>query len=271
MRGIGKLYRLFNVLSLDVVAGSLVSAIFFARILSVEISLWGFMSLGFSVWIIYTADHLWDAKNIPHPAATPRHRFHQRHFTVLVKLVAVAALLDVVFIYLLRRQVFEWGLVLGIVVSFYVGLHRSLKFPKEILISVLYTSGVLLPSIALTDVELSFLHYMLFVQFGVVALINLLMFSWFDREPDKRDNQRSYVTMVGDRSARMTIWILMGIEVLLIFIQMSSDLLLIPSLIIGFMGIILFVIFYFRSIFGRNDYYRLIGDGIFLVPFIFLL
>jgi len=61
-----------------------ICASFFARLLDVAILPQGLISLGLTVWIIYTADHLLDAKKFKNKMRlTERHRFHQRHFKVI--------------------------------------------------------------------------------------------------------------------------------------------------------------------------------------------
>jgi hypothetical protein len=69
-----------NILSLDVVAGAVAGALFFGEILQVQLSFSVLTALGLTVWIIYTLDHLRDAKQILNVASTDRHRFHQEHF-----------------------------------------------------------------------------------------------------------------------------------------------------------------------------------------------
>ena|SRR5688572_29933788 len=108
MRAGFQFYQYVNILSLDVAAGAVISALFFAQIFNVQIKPYGLLALGLTVWIIYTADHLRDAKKIKHRASTQRHRFHQQYFCSLTVFVGSAILLDAVTIFFIRRQVFEW-------------------------------------------------------------------------------------------------------------------------------------------------------------------
>ena len=71
---LSKAYRLINILSIDVVAGAVCSALFFARLLQVSLLPYGIISLALTVWIIYTADHLLDAKRVEGVATTRRCR-----------------------------------------------------------------------------------------------------------------------------------------------------------------------------------------------------
>jgi hypothetical protein len=264
-------YRLVNLLSIDVVAGAVISAIFFARIFQVSIRPYGLIALGLTVWIIYTTDHLRDARKITGLAATKRHRFHQVHYKKLTTLLAVAVIADIIVIFFIRQRVFEWGVVLSLVVLTYLFVHRSLAIFKEVLIAVLYTCGVLLPSVPVSNTVWHASHYLLIVQFGIVALTNLFMFSWFDREFDKQDNLNSIVMSAGEPVTRKSIWYLFVSGGLLTLLQCLWGDLTIPALILGLMGLLLLLIFLFRSNFAGNDYYRFLGDAVFFIPIIFLL
>jgi len=70
VKKLGRIYQFINVLSLDVVAGAMVSALFFARIFKVQILPWGVLALGLTVWTIYTTDHLVDAKRVNIPLSS---------------------------------------------------------------------------------------------------------------------------------------------------------------------------------------------------------
>src|SRR5882724_5927551 len=137
-------YRLLNILSLDVAAGAIVSALFFAKIFQVVILPYGMISLGLTVWIIYTADHLIDAREIKQPASTERHRFHQRYFKPLFILLIIAGGIDATQLFFIRKTVFFEGLGLAFLIVVYFLLQRHLRFLKEIIGAVLYTGGVVL-------------------------------------------------------------------------------------------------------------------------------
>jgi 4-hydroxybenzoate polyprenyltransferase len=260
-------YRLLNLLSLDVVTGAVVSALFFARVLQVEVRLVGLIALGLTVWIIYTADHLRDASKIVGKASTERHRFHQVHYKKLMILTIIALGLNVVAIFFLKPQVLEWGVVLSFVVFAYMIAQGSLKFLKEIFIAILYTCGILLLSVPVTSVKLSAVHHMLIIQFGITALANLIMFSWFDREFDQQDKRHSFVTRTGEQATRVVIWFLLVLQLTMTLVQWITDgTLLLPSLIVGCMGVCLLLIFLYRSQLEKNDYYRVLGDAVFFLP-----
>ena len=155
MKTILHIYRLLNYLSLDVACGAVVCATFFARILNVQLRLQGLASLGLTVWIIYTADHLLDAHRLKHEAASQRHRFHQRNFRMLLVIMVVAILVNLLLILFVRQPILNWGIGLLLIIMLYLALQQNLRAFKELVVALLYVAGVLLPAMSLTTVVLS--------------------------------------------------------------------------------------------------------------------
>jgi 4-hydroxybenzoate polyprenyltransferase len=258
-----------NILSLDVVAGSLVSSLFFSRIFQAGVSFYALCALALTVWIIYTIDHLRDARTFPATPSTARHRFHQKYFSVMAAFVILAMLVDFILIWFLPSRLLIAGIGLWCVVLVYLAFQRHLKFLKEIFVASLYTLGILLPSLATIGWDFQIAHLILIGKLYITALMNLLLFSLFDYAEDRKQKQHSFVTSFGPASARSGILILglfnIGSGIVLwsfnpaatfIFVAMNSVLL----------GILLF-----PSRLRCNNYYRILGDGIFLIPAFYLL
>jgi len=261
-------YRIINLLSIDVALGAICSALFFARLLEVNILSYGIISLGLSVWIIYTVDHLMDARKIKTTAATTRHQFHQQHFRMLSWITIVAVAVNVVIIFFVRKPVLIGGLVMAVFVGLYLLIHRYLNFLKEFFIAFLYTIGILLPSVSVTTLEWHAWPWAVIAQFFITALLNLILFSWFDYEKDKRDGHQSFVTVLGLRTSKIFIGVL-----LLLVVGLTADAASfgrIQVIILG-MNLILFLICLFRHYFEANDRFRLVGDIVFCIPLLYLL
>jgi 4-hydroxybenzoate polyprenyltransferase len=271
MKDVLRYYRFINILSIDIAAGAVISALYFARIFNVTVRAYGLMALALTVWIIYTADHLRDARNISRRASSERHAFHQTNFKVLLILVICAVVADAVMIFFIRRTVFLWGLGLLGFVGLYLVLQGKIYFLKEITVAVLYTAGIILPSVAVTDVNLAFSHIGLIIQFAAIAFLNLLIFSWFDRDKDSRDQQHSFVTKFGEDTTRTIIWIFVVLVIISDIVQVivwnGGMAAWIPLL----MTLVLTVIFYRASEFVQNDAYRIIGDAVFFIPALMLI
>lgn len=262
-----KFYRLLNTLSIDVMLGSISGALMFAKMLQVTLLPYGVMALALSVWIIYTIDHLLDARNVTGLASTSRHRFHQHHFKTLLTILLVAIAVVIVLLFFIRVQVLYGGLMLIGAVALYLLLHRYLKIPKEILISILYTCGVLLPSFMVTSLSFQEMPYTIVIMFMLSALTNLLVFSWYDYEKDKRDGFRSIAITIGKNRTQIMIW-LIGL-ITLVLVMLATD--RIAATIIFSVILIQLLLISFPLFFARQESYRLLGDAAFMLPLLYLL
>jgi hypothetical protein len=271
MGKIFQVYRLFNILSLDIVIGTVICALFFGKLFNVNILPFGLMALALTVWIIYTADHLLDAIAIEKEASSERHRFHQKHFTPLLVSTSIAILIDIIVIFFTRKPVLVLGFFLAIIVVIYLMLQRYLKLIKELFVAFLYTCGVLLPSASVTTIEISSFYVLIVIQFFLIALTNLLLFSWFDKEKDRADLQHSFVTISGREFTTACIYSLGGINAILTAFLLNRGFEWRAVLILGIMNIMLLAIFFFRESMRYNYNYRLFGDAVFLIPACYLL
>jgi hypothetical protein len=271
MQRLIRFYSFVNILSLDIAAGAVVSALFFSKILSVHILPYGLAALALTVWIIYTTDHLRDAMVIENTASSERHRFHQKYFRQLLVFLLIAIALDLVLILYARKPVFRWGVNLGSIVFIYLVVQRYLKILKETLIAILYTIGVLLPSLSVSEVTLSFEHYCLFIEFALVALMNLFIFSWYDYETDLADHQRSFATTAGRDTTRIFIY-LIAIAVLALWTYLVfSNFYPAAATIVLSMAILHLTIFRLaKTPLSFGTHYRILADAIFVVPLIYL-
>lgn len=241
-------------------------ALFFAKILQVNVLVYGIASLGLTVWIIYTIDHLLDARRISTQASTERHRFHQQHFNLLWRIVVFAFVIDAGLTFFMRERVLIGGIFLSGGVAVYLLINRYLKMLKELLISVLYTCGILMPSIMVTDFSVREIPWWLVVQFVLTALLNLLVFSWFDYENDLRDNTISFVTAVGKRFAGFCIAILFLLISMMFFYEPTLEAFLILCIALGNV-LLLFRQHYFRE----SERFRSVGDALFMLPILYYL
>lgn len=245
--------------------GAVCCALFFAKLFQVHILPAGLISLGLTVWIIYTADHLLDARKIITSAATKRHQFHQQSFTTLTVALVLVSLINGVCVFFIRERVLLGGLLLGLGVVLYLVALRYVKFLKEFIIAAMYTGGVLLPSLAQTPLQLDAFPWVVMVQFAILALINLLLFSWFDYENDLRDKNTSFVTIFGKQVTQTCIILLFLVVCCLVpFSQALSASFLIVSMSIVHI-LVLMKAMYFRS----EERFRLVGDALFFLPFFY--
>jgi 1,4-dihydroxy-2-naphthoate octaprenyltransferase len=142
---------------------------------------------------------------------------------------------------------------------------------KEPAGAILYTSGVLLPSLTSTENSLSFFSLSLIFQFFITALINLILFSWFDFERDKKDQRSSLITTVGYQSGKILLaglFIIQAGITLVLFIFSPRPTVIVVLLL---MNLMLLMIFIFAPYFSLQERYRYAGDAIFFLPFLYLM
>ena len=98
--------------------------------------------------------------------------------------------------------------------------------------------------------------------------VSLLLFALYDEAIDKQDGHNSIVVVMGNKLVMLLSIILwfIGVLVLLFF---ATDLSMHYIFIVMFL--LLGSLFVFPGVFNSNDRYRIIGDGIFMLPLIPLL
>lgn len=272
MKSAVTLYRFFNYLSLDVACGAMVCAAFFAKILDVQLRPYGLASLGLTVWIIYTTDHLLDVRKLKQVASSQRHRFHQNNFRSLGMALIIAGFADLLLVLFIRRPILNWGIGLSFIVLIYLFFQQKLVFMKEFVISLLYSAGILLPAMSLTTVTLSIVEGILVASFVLTAFINLILFSCYDWKDDLMDKHSSLVTRLGRFRAQKILIVLFLVQAILL----AGLILMTPykseALILALMNLPLMILFLFPEKFsGEENLYRLIGDMVFLFPMPYLL
>ena len=124
-------------------------------------------------------------------ASTERHRFHEKYFKVLLLLACIALMIELILIFFLRKPIFYGGLWLCAGVDVYILVNQWLKYFKEITSALLYSSVVMLPELSIRQTPLSAIDQLMIAQFVLIALINIILFSWMDYEKDLKDNHRS--------------------------------------------------------------------------------
>lgn len=271
MKQLIRFYRLLNILSIDVALGAVCCAAWFAVLFNVHLKPYALIALGLTVWIIYTVDHLLDARKIKGPASTERHRFHQQNFKFLLVVLLLAVLTDLLFVFLVRKAIFQWGLVLATAMVIYFFVQQRLKYLKEFIVALLFSCGVLLPSWSLAQHQPGGSLALVIIQFMLTALLNLLLFSWFDRHHDSRDRRESFVTFIGEGRTKTILWVIFATN----YVLMAVSILYAPSvfdkvIVIFSMNTILAFVFIQAHWFEMNDRFRLVGDSIFLLPVVYL-
>lgn len=270
-------YNFLRLLSLDVVAGAVILALFIGKYLEVSIPTDVLIGLGGSVWLVYVVDHLVDAQKIKHKPNTYRHRFHQKYAKVLSILSATAfcalayLATQVPFVIVKSAAI----LVLFLICYFVFIWFGKVAIPKEIVVAIIYTLGVFLAPFSLNGYHLDSFGVMLFANLWLLAFLNLFLFSFFDMDKDKLDGHTSMPLRLGEEKSasifQVLSFLLLLFDLELIFLFRDDFGKMVIIIVFLMMHLFLICLFSFKSFFGQKEKYRIMGDAMFYLPALLLL
>jgi len=253
-----------------VAIGAMLFSSYFCKFFDVPIDYTSTLILGLSVWAIYTFDHLIDSKK----SKTTIHLFHKRNYktfsvVLVIVLIAIGILLP-----LLPANTLKWGAVLslGVVIYFLTINMLPLKsiYHKELMIAIVYFIGVLLIPITHEAFVFKSTYLPVLICYFIVVINNIIIFSMIDM---KHDLSSGFPSLSQNLRISNINYILITLNVLLVLVMFSSlqfwDVLSIG--VCTTMATILFLIYYFKDRPVMRKYYRVIGDGIFYLPALYLL
>ena len=204
-------------LSLDICIGALGSGAVAETIWRSRMKQAWWWILPVSVWVIYTADHLFDAWKLRGNAVNERHRFHHDHFAPLAILAACASVGALVgAFWYLRDLVIFGGLVVGALAALHVviAFWGKLKIGKEFSVALIYTFGVWFAPIINRGIHLNPFSVAAVLVFAIAALQNLIMNSIIESDLDHAEGQ-AFATAVFPHMALRTF--VLGTGLLAIF------------------------------------------------------
>lgn len=269
---VGRIYRALSLVSLDIVAGAVISMLFFSRFFGTTAGWHETLGLAITVWVIYTTDHLMDAGRFSTSADTPRHRFHQMHFKLMTVVVALALAVDVFVVSLLGGQLMLAGLVLIGLVALYLALQHRMGPFRDLTVALLYGTGVLLPALPHLGGELTWPGSVIIVQFYLTVIFNVLLLSYFDQQVDIGYGKRSFSTTFGGEVTRNVLILTSAIHLAcIVCIALTDSGRLAGSATIGIMNLGLVFILWRKRFFTMHERFRLFGDAVFLFPLAYLM
>ncbi|MCV9388682.1 UbiA family prenyltransferase [Reichenbachiella ulvae] len=262
-------------LSLDIALSAVIQTNAIAYVFDVELPWTISLALFFCVWMIYTLDHLLDARKIKGEPSMPRHAFHWKYASTLFTILLSVAFCSLALVFYLPADTLLWGIVVAGLVGLYLLLTWWLKvfIAKELLIAVLYSVGIFIGPWSV-GLAFSLPTSSIFLILTMLALSNLLLLSLYEKDKDQADGFSSWATIFGESHLKRALQLLYA----LLFISFGVSLFLAgPDLWFPYLGvmfsmfIILLVLYWRRDWFQIKEGYRLIGDFIFFLPgFIFL-
>ncbi len=260
-------------MSIDIAIGAVACSKLMYIILGINSVWYNDIVLGLSVWLIYTADHLIDAKLIEKEAFSFRHRLHQTHFHTLSIFALIAILINtwLTFYFLQPTIILAGSLLMMFVVVHHILNHFSKKsiflFGKEMRVAFGYSFGLALsPFITAKNISLD--AYLALAILFLLALINLLFFSSVEKEADLEDRFVNISLHWSPNKVNQSIRIVALFTLILCisFILISQHKLI--GLLLMSMLFILFLSFRKSQQLISADLYRSLGDGIFLIPIV---
>lgn len=271
-----RFYRWIQWLSLDVVIGAVASGAMVARWLEVAMPMSWWVALPMSVWVLYTADHLLDAYRLGDRATTDRHRFHTKYFYPLAFAWVVSFLFCAGVLPFWVPMSLVWlGVGVGLLAMAHLGLVWWIRdriapwHAKELGVAIVYTTGVWGGPLVIAQPEWSPWILLPLVQFACLALINLLIFAWYEQEIDGKDGATSWVRGLGPERSRLFMKCLIIGNVLLSGIAIwghSKPLDIALQATLMPMLLLLAWILFDQTRFGPHDRYRLFADAAFILP-----
>ena len=258
---IGRAYRFLQLLSIDIVIGVVILLRFFCAQFQVHAGWEVYVLLGGTVWLIYTLDHLRDAKQAKE-SVRERYVFHRKHRRVLVVVSAIVLILMIPLLLYIPHVIFLGGAGLALFSVIYLLIQDRLSnyLSKELYVAVVYSLGILMVPMLLSQT----FHPNTFVLLFLLTFINLIVFSWYEKQDDETDGFQSIATQLQS----------VGIERLIVVLLAAGlSLALLAFNMIHVYFIIAFVVY--ASIFLNPNWYkhhqryRTIGDGVFLLPILF--
>lgn len=263
------------------VAGASLAAFLCGTLNTMPWSWW--LLLPLTVWLIYTSDHLLDARRIGPGSATYRHQFHYRHFRALALLVILTGFVACVLILgFLPQSLLATGAWLGAAALVHLACAQWIGFrayPAEAVIALLYTAGIwfgpLLAAQPGTQSPASAPEIQACIAlFALSAFTNLLVFSLFERETDAHETPNRMVVLLGLNASRALLYgcgLLAAIPAgYLLWNSMyaaGNSSAVLPGIALLMFAAVLIPQFVYglRNHFARDERYRAVCDGVFLL------
>jgi len=148
-------------------------------------------------------------------------------------------------------------------------------YHKEIVAAVAYAAGIFVGPLSMYEGEISWDIWALFLEYAGLALVNLFIFSLFEKEIDTQEEFQSIVLSLGYHKV-LIITKILGVTILLtsalcIFLNSQNIDIVKSQFLIGCMDAVLLLIIFRKDLFSENECYRIMGDSIFLIPVLYFI
>ena len=271
-----KLLQVIRTLSLDVLAGAFCGYTFARLVLGCDCPAATPFVLCATIWLIYTLDHLLDARIRKEHSARPVYRWHWEHRKLLWPLLLTAATgTAIVSLICLPVRVLAFGcLTAGMVILYTMAHHgmfglRIRYIFKECWVSIVYTAGIWgvpllyygkIPGLPVLAIVL---------VYWLLVLINVLIYSYHEYHTDLNESQFTLATVTGRKVTLLLLRLLMLCVLVLIIVTLlliDAAKLQNACFIMAGMAAGMLLILSFPGFFHQHERYGLLADGVFLLP-----
>ena len=263
--------------SILVAIGSLSSYLFFSNLFDVKPNYVLALGLSLSLWIIYTLDHLLDGLSIGKDASSIRHREHFLKHKQMIRWMLFGLIILIGLSFWVPQVYYGYVLFLFILtllhfcINYFLSRkYTFLRYLKEIFVALVVTIGFIITPLIGNEESLNLTQLIyIFIIFYFINLSNLLIFSFFDRDRDHRDNMLTIAHLYSHRKLKRLIYLGIGMSTTILVISyINGHLTLISFFVFASMQLTLLFITSFPSYFKFSDRYRFFGDLIYLYPIV---
>ena len=276
-----RFYRHFHFLSLDIVLGALATSCLASQLLGARPGWSWWLSLAFTVWLLYMGDHMLDAWKHRKQSLRDMHLFIFKNRRLLLWAMGVIGIMDIFLIFnFMDRAMLKIALVLGgIVLLFYAMRHilrrnRVLFVPGEVFVLLVYLAGTWMGPFVTRTVVLQPAHGLIVTMMAGVLMLNLGIISLYDVKLDSRLGISSLARVLGKKTTRnLMLAMALGIFLmaLLQFLVYGTDPTSRFALILSGMALLLLLVLLYPSRFRKQEAYRLAADAVLFMGFLSLL
>ncbi len=262
------LFKRFNLLSLDVALGAMISSWMFWQLPfdKREINYLAIGILGIATWLYYIIDRLVD--NIHLEIKDERHQFHETHQYNLQILVIVLFLLSLFLAIFLPKQILNIGFIQStLLLSYFWFIHKfkenqRIQQLKEIITAILYTFCVIGGPYSLRQ-NIYQEDYIVAGNFFLLVHQSMLMFSAFEWQKNQKSD--NLYRLLGKKFSNIDIYGIFLLQAIIMYLYRETDIFKILS-IQALMALSTMLIYHF----SKNDFiqekYRNFGELVFFLP-----
>lgn len=266
---------IWQVFSLDVVAGSLATGFMAVKLTPASPGWAWWLCMPAAVWSIYTIDHLIDGHKAGAHSPSKRHRFHYQFAKqIIILLVAIVIAAGIIAVTGLNREILFFGIVMGMVAAAYLAAvwkingKRKGWMQKELYISLIYTTGVWGGPVLLSDFHILPWVWMVMGAFVIMVFSEGSIAALYEYQTDKKERSTSLPVLIGYSRTKRIVGIIVALLIAgtLMFSLEYGPPQNIAAGIILLMSIGLGSILFFRQFFSKNYRYHNFGEAVFIIP-----